>query len=89
MPDNTKVPRAALEAGVDALLVCSRADLRDEMLAGLEALPDATVERALARMARFKSRYAGGVRAAGGRAPYPEHQALARRLAEAVASSAS
>jgi beta-N-acetylhexosaminidase len=74
--------RRALEAGVDALLVCSRADLRDAVLAALEALPDRLVEPGLRRMAAFKGRYSGGGRASGGAPPYPEHLALAERLRE-------
>jgi beta-N-acetylhexosaminidase len=72
--------RRALEAGVDALLVCSRADLRDAVLAALEAFPDRLVEPGLRRMAAFKERYSGGRRASGGGPPYPEHLALAERL---------
>jgi beta-N-acetylhexosaminidase len=76
------IPRRALEAGVDALLVCRRADLRDAVLAALEALPDPLVEPGLRRVAAFKRRYSGGRRASGGAPPYPEHRALAERLRE-------
>jgi beta-glucosidase-like glycosyl hydrolase len=72
----------ALGAGVDALLVCRRADLRDAVLAALEALPHEAVAPGLRRMAAFKRRYAGGRRASGGAPPYPEHLALAERLRE-------
>ena len=75
------VTRAALGAGVDALLVCSRADLRDAVLAALEAAPDALVERALARLAGFKRLHAGGRGGHGGAPPYASHQELAARLA--------
>jgi beta-N-acetylhexosaminidase len=71
---------AALEAGVDALLVCKRADLREEVLRGLEAAPDACIERALERMAAFKRDHAGGRCASGASPPYPEHRGLAERL---------
>ncbi len=74
------VTHAALAAGVDALLVCSRADLRDEVLAALEAAPDPLVEAGLARLVAFKRRYAGGRRASGGAPPYASHRELASRL---------
>jgi beta-N-acetylhexosaminidase len=74
--------RRALAAGVDVLLVCQRADLRDAVLAALEALPDGLVERGLRRLAAFKRRYAGGRNATGGAPPYPDHLALAERLRE-------
>jgi beta-N-acetylhexosaminidase len=72
--------RQALTAGVDSLLVCSRADLREEVLATLESLPDAVVEAGLRRMRAFKRDYAGGRRASGAEPPYPEHAALVERL---------
>ena len=76
-----EVARAALAAGVDALLVCSRADLRDEVLAALEAAPDRMLEAGLGRMAAFKRDWAGGHRSAGGAPPYAAHSDLATRLA--------
>jgi beta-N-acetylhexosaminidase len=75
------VTHAALAAGVDALLVCSRADLRDAVLAALEAAPDPLVEAALGRLAAFKRVYAGGRRAGSGAPPYASHRELASRLA--------
>jgi beta-N-acetylhexosaminidase len=78
----------ALAAGVDSLLVCSRADLRDEVLRTLESLPDAAVEAGLRRMRSFKSQYSGGRHASGGGPPYPEHAALAARLAAPNGQSA-
>jgi beta-N-acetylhexosaminidase len=72
--------RAALDAGVDALLVCKRADLRTEVLRALEAAPEARLGPALARMAAFKHDYAGGRYATGGTPPYPQHRDLAERL---------
>jgi beta-N-acetylhexosaminidase len=72
--------RRALEAGVDAFLVCRRADLRGEVLAALEAAPARLVAGPLRRMAALKRRFAGGRRASGGEPPYAEHLALARRL---------
>jgi len=75
------VTRGALAAGVDALLVCSRADLRDQVLAALESAPDRLLEAGLGRMAAFKRDHAGGARGAGGSPPYAAHQELATRLA--------
>jgi beta-N-acetylhexosaminidase len=75
-----ELARRALEAGVDALLVCRRAERRHAVLAALEALPDRLVEPGLRRMAAFKRSYSGGRRASGGAPPYPEHRALAGRL---------
>jgi beta-N-acetylhexosaminidase len=76
-----EMARAALAAGVDALLVCRRADFRDEVLAALESAPAALLEAGLARMAAFKREYAGGRRGAGGGPPYAAHRELATRLA--------
>jgi beta-N-acetylhexosaminidase len=76
-----EIARAALAAGVDALLVCSRADARDEVLAALEAAPSALLRDALRRMAAFKQRWAGGRRARGGAPPYAAHRELAGRFA--------
>jgi beta-N-acetylhexosaminidase len=73
--------RRALEAGVDALLVCSRADVRDLVLAELEALPAARLEPAQRRVAALKRRFAGGRHAGSGAPPYPEHAGLAARIA--------
>jgi beta-N-acetylhexosaminidase len=77
-----EMARRALEAGVDVLLVCRRADLRNAVLAALEALPVRLVEPGLRRLAAFKRRYSGGRHASGGGPPYPEHLALAGRLCE-------
>ncbi|MCA9712456.1 MAG: glycoside hydrolase family 3 protein, partial [Myxococcales bacterium] len=54
----------SLEAGVDAVLVCRQADLRQEVLARLERAPDRQVERALERVVALKRRYALGPQAA-------------------------
>jgi beta-N-acetylhexosaminidase len=75
--------RRALEAGVDALLVCSRAEVRDEVLAELEALPDERIEPPLRRVAALKRRFAGGRLASAAEPPYSEHRELASRLARA------
>jgi beta-N-acetylhexosaminidase len=72
--------RAALEAGVDALLVCRRADLREAVLRELESAPDARVERPLERMAAFKRDHAGGRGATGASPPYAAHRNLAEHL---------
>jgi beta-N-acetylhexosaminidase len=77
----------ALGAGVDVLLACERFALVTELLARLEALPDARVEQALSRVAAFKRRFAlprpGPPGPPGERAgpPYPDHVALAARIA--------
>lgn len=72
--------RRALEAGCDAVLVCSRSDLRDEVLAELESLPDALLAEPHRRLAAFKRSWAGGPDAPGDDPPYVEHAALADRL---------
>ena len=71
---------AGLRVGVDAFLVCSRADTAERVLRALETAPDALVETALQRMVAFKQRFAGGRSARGGAPPYPEHQQLAARI---------
>lgn len=48
----------ALRAGVDALLVCSDAGLRREVLGRLERASDAAVERAIERVVALKQRFA-------------------------------
>jgi beta-N-acetylhexosaminidase len=73
--------RAALEAGVDAVMVCKRADLRDRVLAALEAAPDPLLAPALARVQSFKRKWSGGRHASGASPPYAAHEGLARRLA--------
>lgn len=50
--------RGSLEAGCDALLVCSKADLRDECLRLLERAPDALLEGPLRRVVAMKRRFA-------------------------------
>ncbi len=80
--------RRALEAGVDALLVCSRSDMRDEVIAELESLPAGRLEPGLRRVAALKRRFAGGRRAGPAGPPYPEHAELAARLATGSLASA-
>lgn len=49
----------ALQAGVDAMLVCRDAELREIVLRRLERQPDAKVERSIERMIELKRRYVG------------------------------
>jgi beta-N-acetylhexosaminidase len=79
--------RRALEAGIDALLVCSRADVRDLVLTELEAMPPHRLEAGLRRVTALKRQYSGGRLAGAGTPPYPEHTRLAARLAGQGASS--
>ncbi len=77
----------ALQAGIDALLVCRKLDLVLEVLARLEALPDATVERSVERMVEFKSRFPPPALPDPGdlsHPPYPEHEALAQRIRDGI-----
>ena len=76
-----------LEAGVDALLVCRSAPLRDEILALLERAPDASIERPLTRVAALKARFPAGPSPGGGKPPYPAHRKLAQRVAASNAGS--
>ncbi len=73
-----------LEAGVDGLLICSRADLREEALRLVERAPDNVVEQALTRMVALKRAYATASRLQQGHRakgpPYPDHQQLATKL---------
>ncbi|MFO0635212.1 MAG: beta-N-acetylhexosaminidase [Nannocystaceae bacterium] len=72
---------AALGADVDVLLVCRRFDFVTEVLARIERVPDATIERALARVVAFKRAFPGAAPASEPQGPpYPEHEALAQRL---------
>jgi beta-N-acetylhexosaminidase len=71
--------RRAIEAGVDAILVCKLADLRARVLSALESAPDALLEPALGRMRAFKQKWSGGRRASGATPPYASHQDLAQR----------
>jgi beta-N-acetylhexosaminidase len=70
-----------LRAGVDGLLVCSQADLRDEALRLLEAAPDVLLEKSIERVVALKQSFAGpGALAEGRMPPFEEHRDLARRL---------
>ncbi|MCA9688005.1 MAG: beta-N-acetylhexosaminidase [Myxococcales bacterium] len=70
-----------LRAGVDALLLCEHADLQEEALRIVERLPDAAVEAAITRVVALKRRFAAPRPEPPSGPPYPEHQALARKLA--------
>ena len=70
----------ALEAGVDSILVCSRADLREEVLARLEGASDALLETPLRRMSAFKASLAAVPIEEQQGPPFPEHQMLAAAL---------
>jgi beta-N-acetylhexosaminidase len=77
----------SLEAGVDALIVRGDVDLREQILQNLEHAADARLEHPLRRIIELKQRYAGPretdpeQRAAVSSPPYPDHRALAARLA--------
>ena len=90
-----KMPAAALEAGIDALLVCSELDFAEEVLDGLEHCRDHLLEHPLARMAALKESFPGLPASAAARdgderdapepqapagPPYAEHVALSERL---------
>jgi beta-N-acetylhexosaminidase len=76
-----------LEAGVDALIVRGDADLREQVLKSLERAADARLEHPLRRIADLKQQFAGpretdpALLSAASLPPYPEHRALAARLA--------
>jgi beta-N-acetylhexosaminidase len=75
----------SLSAGVDSLLVCRQAELRDEVLRLLEAETDVRLEPAITRMKDLKARYCrtpSETIAVQG-PPYPAHTALARRIEQA------
>lgn len=74
-----------LEAGVDVILACSQADLREEILAKLERAPDHLLENGLRRLVAFKQRFGGTPRVVPLTEmgpPFRSHQALAERLRE-------
>lgn len=68
-----------LRAGVDGLLVCSKADMRAEAIRLLEGAADALVERAIERIRDLKARFPGQV-PEDGELPDPEHVALSSRI---------
>jgi len=76
-----------LEAGVDALVVRGDVDLREQVLRILEHAADARLEHPLRRVVELKQRFAGSRKTdrspltAAPSPPYPEHRALAARLA--------
>jgi beta-N-acetylhexosaminidase len=78
--------RGAIEAGIDALLVCRDLSLVLHVLDQLERLPDGRVERPLERLVAFKQRFARAAPDEGeveNVPPYPEHEELARKIASA------
>lgn len=77
-----KLVCGALEAGIDALLVCRDPSLVERVLELLEGLPDHLVERSIERLVAFKQRFPPSQAPddEGGAPPYPEHEALARRI---------
>lgn len=77
----------ALEAGVDALLVCSQTDLREEVLAKLEKAPDGLLEQPLRRLVEFKQAFGGTPRIVPITEvgpPFASHRRLAEELATPV-----
>jgi len=74
----------ALEAGVDSILVCSQADLREEVLAKLERAPDRLLEHPLRRMIALKARFEAPtvVPLTETGPPFASHLALAAELGE-------
>ena len=72
----------ALEAGADALLICSQMDFWEEGLRLVEAAPDALVEASVARVHAMKQAWCRVQVSEIGKKtpPYPEHQHLAERL---------
>ncbi|MBW2712143.1 MAG: beta-N-acetylhexosaminidase [Deltaproteobacteria bacterium] len=75
--------QGGLDAGIDAFLVCSRSDLRDDVLALLEEVPTEKLREPLRRVATLKDRYATGKSTAlkeGASPPYAAHEILIRDL---------
>jgi len=77
--DPATLVEQSLSAGVDSLLVCRRAELRDEVLDRLEAQPDSRLASSLARMEELKRRFSGD-RGTDGSPPYASHEQLAKRI---------
>lgn len=75
----------ALQAGIDALLICSEPGFWQEALRLVEAAPDAVVEHAVGRVVALKREFCrfGAKNASQGGPPYGEHQRLAASLAGA------
>lgn len=79
----TQRVRGALEAGVDALLVCSDTRQCDEALTALESAPPALLDAPLRRVGALKQRFAAAARARASQAagpPYHAHLAVAARF---------
>jgi beta-N-acetylhexosaminidase len=77
--DPSRLVHESLAAGVDSLLVCRDAGLRDEVLALLEAIPAARLSTSLERIDALKRQF-GGDRPAQELPPYASHAALASRI---------
>jgi beta-N-acetylhexosaminidase len=76
-----------LRAGVDVVMACSQADLREEVLGKLERAPDELLEHPLRRMIAFKQRFASSVQVVPLTEvgpPFASHLALAERLRAGV-----
>ncbi len=67
-----------LQAGVDALLICKMADLRNEALRLVEQASDELLEPAIARVLAFKDRFPPP--SGSGAPPYDDHRSLADAL---------
>lgn len=74
----------ALEAGADALLICSEPAFWQEALQLVERASDSLVEEAIGRVVALKERFCryDPKSAAPQGPPYPEHQALSQSLAD-------
>jgi beta-N-acetylhexosaminidase len=71
--------QGCVASGVDALLVCSSAELRDDVLDELEHVPFASVADSLERMRRLKAAFPNrGSHSSG--PPYDQHADTARSL---------
>ncbi len=76
----TRLVDESLSAGVDSVLVCRDAALRDEVLALLEATSPSRLAASLGRIAALKQRFGGLSSSPPSSPPYAAHAALARRL---------
>jgi beta-N-acetylhexosaminidase len=77
--DTATLVDESLAVGVDSLLVCRDAELRDEVLARLESTTETTLAASLGRMQALKASFAG-VRPARASAPYASHIEVVRRI---------
>jgi len=77
-----------LAAGIDAFLVCNDDSRRDHVLRIIEEMPAASLQEPLRRISELKAQYGTRENVIAKTAslpppPYPEHQALAQRIARA------